>query len=421
MSKAIVQGTIQIPIAYLTDRMKKAYTHIKKGYGGLFEVYYGYSFDKEFAYISRNLTKFRKHCDLPFEYKLVDSFDIEGELREGFSLRPHQASLADSILTELESNCNIFFQAEVRFGKTFTTTYIISKLKKRTLVLVDKTLLVEQFVSDMKEYSTFTPTILNKLDDISDVTITTFQFLHANPQLLDEIKDKFPIVVIDEAHCGAASTYMNIIEKIPSRYRISMSATPTRSDGKSQVLYDMLGDITLRGVNKNALVADLRIFELDKAYYPSSYNPKASLANYLTSPEIALQIYKLIAEYRGKTIMIVSDLKKVQTFYSSNVLNSDTPKARRTELMVGINSGDTKIFSGYGVMLKGVTLPKLEVIIHLFAATTQENVQQLHGRLLTPPNGEDIKSPIFVEVQTRNGSFKESQREKWLKELSSKT
>ena len=208
---------------------------------------------------------------------------------------------------------------------------------------------------------------------------------------------------------------MSTINAIPSRVRIGLTATPTRSSDKlTVVLTDLFGEVAVIGTNPNALIADIKFVQLPKPYFPSPYNPKASLAKYLTSPEVSKVIFGLIEEYKGKTIMVVSDVKKVQTFYSSYAINSDMSKKDRKMVMEKINSGEIKVFSGYNVMLKGVTIPKLEVIIHLMAATTSENVKQLKGRVLTPPNAGETKSPIFIEVQTRNPSWKEGQREKWL-------
>ena len=415
---AVVQGTIVIPRNKASPKMKKAYTYIRKGFGGAPIVTYSYTEDKNYCYFNRNIAKFRKYNEDKFEYNLVDGEDIKGNMVNGFALYPHQQVVEDVVLAHLTKDINCLVQAPVRFGKTILLTSLLTKIKKKTLILVDKTLLVEQMFNDIKEYSNLNVGLLSKDGSKFDITITTFQFLNANPKLLESIRNDFGVLAVDELHVSAASTYTAIINSFPVRVRLGMTATPTRSSDKlTEVLTDLFGNVAVIGENPNALAATTEYIRLPKAYFPAPYNPKASLSKYLTSPEVASVVYNIIAKHVGKTIMVVSDIKKVQTFYSPYALNSDMKKAERTEVMAKINSGDIKLFSGYGVLLKGITLPKLEIIIHLMAATTQENLQQLRGRLLTPPNKGESKSPIFIELQTKNMSWKEEQRERWLATL----
>ena len=412
---AVVQGTLVVSRGSVSDRMRKAYTYMRKGFGGEVVITYSFTEDKKFCYFNRNLQKFRKYCQSPFEYNLVEGKDIEGKMVKGFALYPHQEVVEEVALKKLATDINCLIQAPVRFGKTILLTSLLTKLKKKTLILVDKTLLVDQMLEDISKYSTLQVGILTKSGDLPDITVATFQFINKNPERLREIRNEFGILAVDELHVSAASTYMSTINAIPSRIRLGLTATPTRSSDKlTEVLTDLFGEVAVVGENPNALVADVQFYQLSKQYFPSPYSPKASLGNYLTSPEVELEIKAIINKYKDKTVMVVSDLKKVQTFYTEFALNSDMKKKTRTEVMQKINFGEITKFSGYGVLLKGVTIPKLEVIIHLLAATTRENVEQLKGRLLTPPDEGDVKTPIFIEVQTANPSWKEAQRERWL-------
>jgi superfamily II DNA or RNA helicase len=414
---ANVQGTIVVPKSHVSDKMRRKYTYIRKGFGGEPIVTYSYTEDKLYSYFSRDLKKFRRYCELPFEYNLVEGGEIEGELADGFKLYDYQEEVASKALAQLSSDINCLIHAPVRFGKTITLIHMITKLKRTTLILVDKTLLVDQFIEDTRKFSNLDIGVLDKNNETVryDVAITTFQYLNANPELLKRIKGEFGVLAVDEMHVSAATTYANIINSFPTRYRIGVTATPTRSSDKlTGILHDMFGTDVIVGKNTNALKATIRKVTIPKQYFPSPYSPKASLSKYLLSPEVQEVVAGLLKEHTGKTIMIVSDIKKVQAYYSDYALNSDMGKKERAEVMTKINSGEIKVFSGYNVMLKGVTIPKLEVIIHMFAATTHENVNQLRGRLLTPPNEGESKEPLFIELQTKNMSWKECQRERWL-------
>ena len=416
---AEVQGTIVIPKENVSPRMLQRYTYIRKGFGGDVEVTRGYYEDDYYYYFGRNLNKFRKLNDSKFEYNLVEGKTIDGGMKEGFALYPHQQEVEDKVLEHFKSDINCLINAPVRFGKSISLTSIITKLKRSTLILVDTTMLVEQLLSDISKYSTLDVGVLEKEGELNDVTVATFQWINKNPERFEEVKNSFGVLAVDECHVGIANTYMKTISSVPSRYRIAMSATPTKSASRlTEALYDLFGEVAVEGFNPNALTARHEFVHVNKEYYPSPYNPKASMRKYLLSKEVGELIESLLKKHEGKTIMIVSDIKQVQTKYSDYAINSDMSKKDRKEIMDKINDGTIKVFSGYGVMLKGVTMPRLEVIIHLFAATTRENLQQLRGRILTPPPDGYSKDPLFIEVQTKNPSWKDCQREKWLKELS---
>ena len=416
---ASIQGTIVIPKASITPKMRKAYTYVVKGFSGP-EVYYSFTEDKHYGYFSRNLQKFRRYSSLPFEYNLVEGKEIEGGLRKGYVLRDYQQGLHDEVLKALESDINVFFQAGTRYGKTFTSCSMLSKLGKSTLVVVDKILLVDQFVSDFKEYSTFDVGVLHKDKELHDITVTTFQYLNANPKLLKEIKGEFGVLLIDEAHGSSATTYMGIIESIPSRYRISMSATPSRSDGKSGMLYDMLGEVSISGSNPGELTPRLEVVTLPKAYFPSPYNPKASLKKFLKDIVVVTIVNSIITSYlkKGKSVLVATDLIEIQELYApTTAINSNMKKERRQEVIEGFNDGSIKLISGLGTVTKGVTLPRLEVILNLSGPNNKESITQLLGRLKSPFECGKEKDPVFVDIIPKNSSWKDTQRERLLKEL----
>jgi len=420
MSNVVVQGTIVVNKEDFTPQMHKRYTYIRKGFDGAPIVKQSFTSDDTYLYINRNIGKFKTMYSGNIEYNLVAGERIEGDLVEGFALYPNQQEVADVVLEHLNTDINCLIQAPVRFGKTILLTYLLTKLKKKTLILVDKTLLVEQMVSDINEYSTLSVGVLGASGDTYDVTVATFQFLNKNPKILKAISKEFGVLAVDELHVSAATTYEAIINTFPVECRLGLTATPTRSSDKlTEVLTDLFGDVAVIGVNPNALKATLRYVELPREYHPNPYNPKASLAKYLLQPDIEAIINGLIEEYvsKGKTVMVVSDVKKVQEHYSDYALNSSMSKKVRTEVFDKINSGEIKVFSGYNVLLKGVTISKLEVIIHLMAATTIENTTQLQGRLLTPSKDDNEKHPIFVEVVPKNSSYKDEKRLEWLSEV----
>ena len=121
---------------------------------------------------------------------------------------------------------------------------------------------------------------------------------------------------------------------------------------------------------------------------------------------------------KGKSILVATDLIEIQELYApTTAINYNMKKERRQEVIDDFNSGDIKLISGLGTVTKGVTLPRLEVIINLSGPNNKESITQLLGRLKSPFEDGEVKDPLFIDVVPKNSSWKDTQRERLLKTL----
>lgn len=67
-----------------------------------------------------------------------------------------------------------------------------------------------------------------------DICLVTVQSLHSERGqiLLKKIRSMFGCVIIDEVHGGAAPKYIQVLSQINCKYKIGLSGTPDRKDGK---------------------------------------------------------------------------------------------------------------------------------------------------------------------------------------------
>lgn len=134
-------------------------------------------------------------------------------------------------------------------GKTITALHIAAKLGVPTLVIVHKN---DLFVSWTKEVSQCFDNklkcgiIKEKKCDLQQVTIATIQTLNSlkqrNREQYNQICSFFGLVIIDECHHTPAVSYY-VLNDIPARYTMGLSATPERNDGLDSVLHFFLGGI----------------------------------------------------------------------------------------------------------------------------------------------------------------------------------
>ena len=185
--------------------------------------------------------------------------EFKGELRE------RQRKAADALLRH-ESGV---LSAPTGFGKTVIGAYLIGKLKMRTLVIVPKTNLVDQWMARLDQFLDIEddrPPLLTKSGRPSKrkrpvigrigggknmpsgiVDIATFQSLTTKddlgiPRAKPAVAD-YDLVICDECHYGAAPNLELVMKSANARRVYGLSATPKRSDGLEGIIYMQCGPI----------------------------------------------------------------------------------------------------------------------------------------------------------------------------------
>lgn len=423
--EALVEGTIKVDKELVPNSMKWSYTYKKKSMDGLEYVENFYITDTQ-IWFPRRLDKFKKFCNLKFNYNLVKGEPITFEFKDGYELFERQHKVHDSVIEHFKSDINCLVQAPTRFGKSITALGITKTLGTKTLILVDKTLLLNQFIEDGKKFSTVNIGKLEKDKPLYDITVTTFQFLNSNRDLLKQIKNEFGLVIVDELHVSAANTYKRIISSFPSRYRLGLTATPSRSsDGLSNVLYDLFGEIAVIGINSDDMTVEWTVHTMPKDYDNNTYNPARAYDKYFTDTLIVASIMKLVREHQDKTIMIATKSKKVQNLFANLaksiglntcVFNSEAVnKKLQQDNLDKVNKGDITLFTGLDVMVKGVSIPRLEIIINLMGVSSEENLSQLIGRLKTKCEGKG--TPLFIHCVPTGYNYKSNKTIEILRDM----
>ena len=132
------------------------------------------------------------------------------------------------------------------FGKTILALYFISILKKKTIVIVHKEFLMNQWIERIKFALPDAKIGIVQGDkceiENSDIVIGMLQTLSMKefpPETFDDIGH----VIIDECHRIPSRVFSKALMKINSNYMLGLSATPNRKDGLTKVLKFYIGDI----------------------------------------------------------------------------------------------------------------------------------------------------------------------------------
>lgn len=189
--------------------------------------------------------------------------------------------------------------APTGFGKTVLGVALISKLKLKTLIIVNRVNLAEQWESQIKK---FTSNInIGKLYDQynelgADIDIVTIQSLAAYKGI-DEIVKKYGLIIIDEAHHLASPSYERLIRKFHAKNIIGLTATLKRSDGLEDIVTTMIGPVITEVSSDSKKIRRLLTVRLTGF--------KVSLEDELTINDSYQKLY----ENKERNEMITKDIK----------------------------------------------------------------------------------------------------------------
>lgn len=167
-------------------------------------------------------------------------------------LRPDQERAKKAFLYNINNEAvpKCLIQLPTGKGKTILALNIACTLKQKTLILVHKDDLVTGWKKDIDLCfnGELTPGLIKAKKKIvgEQITIATVQTLsRMSEEELSDYLDRFGFVIQDEAHHIGLSMF-SAIDKFPSKYKLGLSATPTRSDGLDFVFELYLGGIGYR-------------------------------------------------------------------------------------------------------------------------------------------------------------------------------
>lgn len=152
----------------------------------------------------------------------------------------NQKILADYILDNFYKKndigcCGVTAYLLAGGGKTFLSIYLMSILKKKTLIIVPNTYLLDQWYEILQEYTTGISIgkYYGKEKKDGDVVIAIINSLTKdnvtfNKKIINSIDyfKEFGFVVLDESHTYCTESFKVIYNKLQCTYMLGLSATP---------------------------------------------------------------------------------------------------------------------------------------------------------------------------------------------------
>ena len=314
-------------------------------------------------------------------------------------------------------------------GKTILGLYFVSQIKKRTLVIVHKEFLMNQWIERIQFALPDAKIGIvqgNKCEiEGKDIIIGMLQTL----SMRDFEKDTFNSighVIIDECHRIPSRVFMKALFKIQCKYMLGLSATPNRKDGCTKVLKWFIGDIvfSLKSEQRNIVkVKRYLVDSQDENYNREILNFKGQvqISSMMNQVSLYMKRTKLIVklineelkEHEDRQILILSD-RKQQLEDFNKLLKSDGIDSVGY-YVGGMKQKDLKKSESCKVLLgtfpmanEGLDIPSLNSLI---LATPKSDIIQSIGRICRVKH-ENIQ-PLIIDIVDQFSVFERQAKKRF--------
>lgn len=361
-------------------------------------------------------TRYCKHK--PIEYNLEYDITITS-LGEG-----------DYFGFEIDGNRRFLLEDFTVTHNTAIAIYLASILGLRTLIVVHKQILLDQWLDRLRQ---FLPTMenvgrvqgeKNEIDDC-DIIVGMVQTMTRREYHYDAFKS-IGLIIVDECHNMCSKTFNEIFFKVQARYRLGLSATPNRKDGFDKALEYHIGPIicemsmtivepfvTVYFLEENDQVV-MSLTRFGKTNFP------ALVTDLGQNEKRNVFLSKIILEKvrENRKILLLSDrvyqCETLHEIFKRNCKSghrSDTFLGKKTRDQLEIAMGADVIFATYGTFKEGVDCPDLDTLVF---GTPKTDIVQALGRILRQKNKNkpeiidvvDTIEPLKMQYYKRNRYYK---------------
>ena len=309
-------------------------------------------------------------------------------------------------------------------GKTVLSINIISVLRKKTLVIVHKEFLMNQWIERISQFlpSARVGKIQGQIVDIEDkdIVIGMLQSLSMK-DYPGSMFDSFGLTIIDEVHHISSEVFSCALFKIVTKYMLGLSATMNRKDGTTKIFKMFLGEVVYKGERDEQHSVVVRAID----YVSNDEDFKEVVTDYRGQVQYSTMITKLCGfNHRSEFILTVlvdllreSSEKNIKQqimilAHNKNLLKYlyDAIEARNIATVgyyvggmkeAALKESETKkvIIATYSMAAEALDIKTLTTLI---MATPKTDIEQAVGRILREKHG----SPIVVDIIDEHQPFK---------------
>jgi len=332
------------------------------------------------------------------------------------SLRKEQEPIIKSYYNSAVEKGGGIISLKCGGGKTVLSLYIVSLLKKKTIVVVHKDFLMTQWRDRILEFlpeAKIGKIQQNTIDiENKDIVLAMVQSLSMK-EYDKNVFTSFGLAIFDECHHLGAEVFHKSMGKVASKYMLGLSATPNRKDGLRKVFEWYIGPLVYLSKDKNTDYIETRIYEYFNEEYQYCkeeilFNGKAcmprminNICNFQPRSDFINQLIQ--TEFlKGRKILVLSDRRDYLNLTKSFLNEYVQPNC--AGLYVGgmkpneLRESQEKdiILGTFSMASEGMDIPKLNTII---LSSPKSDVIQSVGRILREKPDVRKFHPLVIDIK----------------------
>lgn len=339
--------------------------------------------------------------------------NFTGELRET------QQKIIDHVIPILKEKDGGLICLGCGQGKTVLALKIASIFQVKTLIIVHKGFLLNQWKERIEQFTDSSVGIIqqNKIDtDGKQFVIGMLQSIAKEKYDADIFSD-FGLVIFDEAHHAPSKYFSKALPLISCKKTLALSATPKRSDKLEKVLHWYFGPIIYQNALEENKTVLTKIYKYNivhekfiekKQRFTGQVNRPGTITNLITIGRRNRFIIDLVEE-------ILSEEGRKMIILSERVEHLELLKKRLDER----NLGDSGFYIGGMKQKKLDESAKCKIIFGTFQmasealdikglntlimATPRREIEQTIGRVTRDPNA--VIRPLVIDIVDNLDSF----------------
>jgi len=390
--------------------------------------------ETEFAVFRENTNKIYiprfygiQRYGLPAKSEICEGDDIDVPFEK--PLRDYQNHIVDAYMKYVDKPICInshhkcsggILEVPCGAGKTVMGLKIISLLKKKTLIIVHKEFLMNQWIERISE---FLPTarvgkIQGTTFDIhgKDIVIGMIQTIYDKEYPLDAFSS-FGLTVVDEVHRIGSEQFSRTLLKTITPFMLGISATVDRKDQLTKVLFMFIGekiysekkrnsddDVCVRAINYVSKDNEFNEVEYDFRGSPKYSTMISKLCEFGPRSDFIVRVIgDLIQENPDNQIMILCHNRSLLTYLHDAI---EHKKIASVGYYVGgmkqCNLQETEgkqiVLATYAMAAEALDIKTLSTLVMI---TPKTDITQSVGRILRVKH----ENPIIVDIVDSHDLF----------------
>ena len=337
------------------------------------------------------------------------------------TLRDYQEKIVNTYI----SHCNTpqgnggILEVPCGRGKTIMALNIISRLKTKTLVIVHKEFLMNQWIERIEDFlpNAKVGKIQGPVYDVEgkDIVIGMLQTLY-NKDFHKTAFDCFGLTIVDEVHRIGSEQFSKALFKAVTKYMLGISATVERKDQLTHVLYMFIGPkiyheerekddvVKVRAMHYKTNDTEFNEVELDYRGNTKYSTMISKLCAFGPRSEFIVSLVRdLFTEYPEKQVMILGHNRNLLTYLHDSITHKGFASCgyylggmKQKDLQVS----ETKqvVIATYAMAAEALDIKTLSTLVMV---TPKTDITQSIGRILRVKGN----NPIVVDIVDAHTNF----------------